>query len=102
MTSQELQTLINTSELKKLSFDGGYFNLEFDNGVSVEVGITTEYDCPVWDIESNIEIEQRRLLSEKRSAENKEAKRLLEEKQREILSKFPEDQWDEIRKTFIH
>jgi len=100
MSEQELKELIDTTDLKKLSFDGYVFEIEFSNGLSVTVGKTTEWDCAVWEFESNVEKEQQRIEWEKRNDAEKERKRLLEEKQNEILSKFPKEQWGEIRKTF--
>jgi hypothetical protein len=100
MTEQELKELVDTVELKKLSFNGDEFELEFANGVSVTVGKTTEWEYAVWEFESSIEKEKKRIEWHKRAAVEKEKKKQVEEKQNEILSKFPKEQWDEIRKTF--
>lgn len=98
MSEEELETLINTVELKKLSFDGYEFELEFVNGLSVTVGKGTEWEMAVWEIESSLEKENRRIEYEKRRADEREKVRQKQAEQNEILSKFSPEQQTEIYK----
>jgi len=100
MESYELKEMIDTLEIKKVSFDEYEFVFEFRNGVSVTVGKTTEWDCAAWEIESSIEKEQARIRWEEQDKRNKENNRLQKIKEDAILSKFPPEQWEEIRRTF--
>jgi hypothetical protein len=68
MTESELKNLIDTVDIKKVAFDEYEFHLEFVNGLSVRVSKETDGDMAVWDFESNVEKENRRVAQEKRWA----------------------------------
>lgn len=99
MSTDELEKLIAEVELKKLSFNGEFY-LEFANGISVRVGHTTDYDYSVWEIESNIEIQERTKEWQKLKKDEEERQFVIEAKRMDILSKFPKNQWAEISKAF--
>lgn len=98
MGSKELKKIIRTVKLKKLSFDGREFILEFANGLFVMV--TGDMDTGGFEIETNIDRERKHREWLQHMKNEKEKRLNVEQKQIEILSKFPESQWPEIRKTF--
>lgn len=102
MSEQELKELIDTVELKKMSFDGHEFEMEFENGISVTVGKSIEYDCTVWDLDSSIEKENRRIEWENRDKEEKNRIAEFEKNRDRIKSKFTTEEWEEIEQAFLY
>ena len=96
MTTQELINLMNESKLSFFSFDGDRFEFGFENGIVATVTIDSDHESYSWGIQTNIEKSESEARWQKRLQEDKEKKDLLSKKKKEILSKFPEDQWAEI------
>jgi hypothetical protein len=101
METNELKQLIDEQELISLKFDDNSndeFFFEFKNGVTVTVGVTTKWECGVFDIESSIEKERK----EKEQRELKEAQlerdAKISAKKQELLKTI--EQLQEIVSTF--
>ena len=99
MYTSEFKKILNTVAIKKVQFDEEGFEFEFIDGLKVTISI--EYDTNNWEIESNIEREAARVASEKLRNSQAEKDKRRKELQKEILSKFPKDQWPEIM-SVIH
>lgn len=59
MTPEQLEKLFKDQKVINVSFNYSEFEIEFDNGILVTVGHTTEWDCSVWDIDANVEKEKK-------------------------------------------
>lgn len=80
----------------------GDIKITFDNGVYVEVGKTTDYDCSVFTFDSSVDIEKREREWKEREAKEKETKRLFEEHRSLIRQKYTDEQWAELEQAFLY
>lgn len=102
METKELKQLIDEQELVSLKFDDNAdeFFFEFKNGVTVTVGVATEWECGVFDIESSIEKERKeKEQRERREAQLKRDAEISAKKQ-ELLKTMTKEQLQEIVSTF--
>jgi|JI10StandDraft_1071094.scaffolds.fasta_scaffold1249546_2 hypothetical protein len=101
METNEFEKLCQEAKPISVSFDGD-INIVFDNGIEVTVGKTTEWDCAVWEMETNIEKEQKMTEWQKRKDAENENKKQFEEERKRIMSKFTPEQWEEIESAFLY
>jgi hypothetical protein len=100
MHTEDLAQLFKESKPTDISFDGGEFEITFENGISVTVGVTTEWDMGVFEIESSIEKAAREARWEKERQDRETAKQQAIALQETILLQYPPEQREEIKKAF--
>ncbi len=90
---------------KPISINCDYYGdikIIFDNKIEVEISITTDYDCHIFEFESNIEKDNKMIEWQKREDIKKENLKKFEEEKKRIMSKFTDEQWKEIEQAFLY
>lgn len=101
MEFPDLNKTAETAKVVSIKDDYGDIIIEFDNGVTFFITADTEWDVGFLRIESSTELEWKRQQEKQAQERSDQAREKQKELQQQILNKFPEEQWPEIKKTFV-